>query len=138
MKRTLFIACLLAAFTGCYTEGRVGYTAHATVTAPELVYVSPGVQVIADYDEPIFFSEGFYWRYDGGVWYRSRGYRTGWRVSYAVPVAVRRIDNPRAYVHYRAHVVRDHRDNGNHRGERRANRDRRDNHDRRDHRDRRD
>ena len=38
----------------------------ATVTSdaygPDLVYVSPGVQVIADYHEPIFYSDGYYWR----------------------------------------------------------------------------
>jgi hypothetical protein len=67
---------------------------------PDLVTVSPGVQVIADYDEPIFYSDGFYWRYDGGVWYRSTYYTGGW--AYArPPVAVMRIQQPYAYRHYR-------------------------------------
>jgi hypothetical protein len=76
----------------------------ATVTAdaygPDLVTVSPGVQVIADYDEPIFYSDGFYWRYAGGVWYRSTYYTGGW-VYARPPVAVMRIDRPYAYTHYR-------------------------------------
>ena len=67
---------------------------------PDLVYVSPGVQVIADYNEPIFYSDNLYWRYDGGVWYRSHHYRGGWAVA-TPPPAVLRIDRPRAYTHYR-------------------------------------
>lgn len=72
----------------------------ATGPAPDLVYVSPGVQVIADYNEPIFYSDGFYWRYYGGTWYRSSYYTGGW-VYARPPVAVLRIDRPYAYAHYR-------------------------------------
>ena len=67
---------------------------------PELVYVSPGVQVIADYNEPIFYSDNFYWRNDGGVWYRSPYHTGGWAIA-TPPPAVARIDQPRGYVHYR-------------------------------------
>jgi hypothetical protein len=76
----------------------------ATVTAdaypPDLVYAAPGVQVIADYNEPIFYTDGFYWRFYGGTWYRSSYYTGGW-VYARPPVAVLRIDRPYAYVHYR-------------------------------------
>jgi hypothetical protein len=76
----------------------------ATVTAdaypPDLVYAAPGVQVIADYDEPIFYNDGFYWRFYGGGWYRSTYYTGGW-VYARPPVAVMRIDRPYAYAHYR-------------------------------------
>ena len=44
---------------------------------PDLVYAAPGVQVIADYDEPIFYSDSFYWRFSSGRWYRSRSYSRG-------------------------------------------------------------
>jgi hypothetical protein len=67
---------------------------------PDLVYAAPGVQVIADYDEPIFFSDGFYWRSSGGYWYRSHNYRGGW-VSARPPGAVMHIQQPQAYAHYR-------------------------------------
>ena len=78
------------------------YSARAQVTTPELIEVEPGVRVVADYDEPVFYNDGFYWRYDGGVWYRSPYYNRAWiRVS-TVPLAVRRIDRPERYVHYRA------------------------------------
>jgi hypothetical protein len=84
----------LALGTGCAA------TVAADAYGPDLVYVSPGVQVIADYNEPIFYSDGFYWRYYGGVWYRSSYYTGGW-VYARPPVAVLRIDRPHAYVHYR-------------------------------------
>lgn len=81
-----------------------GCSAHvrgsASVRAPELVYVSPGVQVIADYREPIFYSDRYYWRYSGNVWYRSSNHTSGW-VRYQAPVAVLRIERPSAYVYYR-------------------------------------
>jgi hypothetical protein len=87
---------------GCAT-GEIGYTAsvNATVETPDLVTVSPGVQVIADYDEPIFFSDGFYWRFYDGVWYRSSFYTGGWAFVDAPPVAIVRIDRPDVYRHYR-------------------------------------
>jgi hypothetical protein len=101
----------LALAAGCYTQGRVGVEYTATATTPDLVYVSPGVMVVADYPEPVFYSSNYYWRYNGGIWYRSHRYNGGWSVSANVPVAVRSIDRPTAYVHYRssATVHRDHR-----------------------------
>jgi hypothetical protein len=118
--RLLLTAALFAVFaTGCYatTSGSVGYggTVTATTVAPDLLYVGPGVQVIADYDEPVFYSDGFYWRETGGVWYRSSYHTGGWAYS-APPRAVISIQNRHSYRHYRpAGYVRrggyrDHRD----------------------------
>lgn len=70
------------------------------MNAPDLVYVSPGVQVIANYREPIFYSDNYYWRYSGNVWYRSSVHTRGW-VRYQAPSAVLRIESPSAYVYYR-------------------------------------
>ncbi len=89
-------AALFAA--GC----AVGYT--ATVAddgyGPDLVYAAPGVQVVADYNEPVFFTDGLYWRYSGGYWYRSPYYNRGW-VTARPPGAVLQIDRPQTYAHYR-------------------------------------
>lgn len=87
---------LLAA--GC--AGRYEGTVAGPGYEPEMVYVSPGVQVIADYDEPVFYSDHLYWRYYGGTWYRSPRYTGGWVVA-TPPPAVMRIDRPHSYVHYR-------------------------------------
>src|SRR6185436_14340469 len=116
MRGTLLADALsAAALGGCYTTGSVGYRATYTapsadvyVGTPDLVTVSPGVQVVADYDEPVFYTDGFYWRFYDGGWYRSNNYATGWFYIDRPPVAVLRIDRPYADAHYRPHgyVVR--------------------------------
>lgn len=100
-----------AALTGCYVQDTAGpgYSGGAYATAsvdgyagtPDLVTVQPGVQVVADYDEPVFFVDGFYWRFYDGYWYRSNNYYSGWYFYERPPVAVLRIDRPYAYAHYR-------------------------------------
>jgi len=99
------------ALTGCYVSDGAGpaYSggAYATTSAdgyastPDLVTVQPGVQVVADYDEPVFFVDGFYWRNYDGYWYRSNNYYAGWYFYERPPVAVVRIERPYAYAHYR-------------------------------------
>jgi hypothetical protein len=85
-------------------SGQFHSTATASVTAPDLVYINPDVQVIADYDEPIFFNSNYYWRNDGAVWYRSTNYTSGWVRVDAAPPVILRIDRPRAYIHYHGQV----------------------------------
>jgi hypothetical protein len=122
-------ALAAAALTGCYAEGDVGASATypqggVYASSPDLVTVSPGVQVVADYDEPVFFHDNFYWRFYDGYWYRSNNYYSGWYYYERPPVAVLRIERPYAYAHYRpagyvarsstryqrpAPIVRDHR-----------------------------
>ena len=99
---TLSLLAAVALATGCVAHGTgtVGYSATYTATTPDLVYVSPGVQVIADYDEPIFYSDNFYWRHHGGVWYRSSYYNRGW-VYARPPSAVISINDPYRYRRYR-------------------------------------
>lgn len=111
MRIRLLSALLFASLAGaCAGTGQVHYG--ASVTTPDLVYVSPGVQVIADYDEPIFYSDNYYWRYDAGVWYRSPYHTRGWVRVYDVPTRIRQIDRPTAYIRYRSNnrtVIRDNR-----------------------------
>src|SRR3982751_876159 len=96
MRSIALATVLLAAglMTGCAA------TVSADAYPPDMVYVSPGVQVIADYDEPIFYSDRYYWRMYGGTWDRSPYYTGGW-VAAVPPPAVLHIDRPHAYVHYR-------------------------------------
>jgi hypothetical protein len=119
MRGTLLAVLSAAALTGCFTTAEVGYRGTYTSTAPgdgyatspDLVTVSPGVQVVADYDEPVFYTDGFYWRFNDGYWYRSNSYYTGFYFYERPPVAVLRIDRPYAYAHYRpqGYVVRNNR-----------------------------
>jgi len=92
---TMTIALLASGCAVGYTE-----TYPDNGYGPDLVYAAPGVQVIADYDEPVFFSDGLYWRFSGGYWYRSPYYNRGW-VAARPPAAVLSINRPQGYVHYR-------------------------------------
>lgn len=93
---------------GCASHGEVEYAGGVQVASPELVEVSPGVMVIADANEPIFYSRGEYWLYRDGYWFQSNTYNRGFaRVDFtAVPNEVRVIDRPQLYVHYRANLGR--------------------------------
>ena len=92
------IVSLVAAGTlagaGCYGETQV------TATTPDLAYVGPDVQVVAESDYPVFYSGGAYYRYDNGVWLTSRYHDRGFIHARIVPRAVLGIDRPYAYVHY--------------------------------------
>jgi hypothetical protein len=105
MTRFLLPVLLVGAFaaSGCYSEEPgVAYSASYGYAGPDMAYVGPGVQVIADYDYPVFFSDGFYWRNDGGYWYRSPYYDRGWIGVSTVPYGVRSVRDPWRYSHYRA------------------------------------
>jgi hypothetical protein len=87
---------------GCYTEEpEPQYYAGVEDGGTDLVEVSPGVEVIVDYDEPIFFVDNFYWVYRGGYWYQSTWYGGGWVRGRNVPVTVTGISHPEQYTHYR-------------------------------------
>jgi hypothetical protein len=102
MSRTLSIGLLSLALAGGCIAGEVGYqgTAGVSASTPDLVYAGPGVSVIADYDEPIFYTGGFYWWNYGGGWYRSSSYTGGWAYA-SPPGSVTRIHDPYRYRHYR-------------------------------------
>jgi len=99
MKKSISSLLFVLLVAGCAASGSARYSASATT--PRLVYVSAGVQVIEDYDEPIFYSSNMYWRYDGGVWYQSRYHTSGWVRVTNPPAPILRIERPAMYVHYR-------------------------------------
>ena len=112
MSRTRVSACafvVAASLAGCMGTGDVEYAGEVRVTSPELIEISPGVQVIADADEPIFYSHGHYWLYRDGYWLRSGDYRRGYaRVEFTyVPSEIRVIERPQIYVQYRRNLGRD-------------------------------
>jgi hypothetical protein len=86
------------ALAGC--AGGYPASVSSEAYAPDLVYAAPGVDVIADYDQPVFYTDNVYWRYDGGTWYRSSSYNGGWQYA-TPPPAVARIDRPTRFAHYR-------------------------------------
>ena len=69
---------------------------------PAVIEVSPGVQVVRDYDQEVFVSGGHYWVERGGGWYWADDYHGHWVQAprERVPVFIR--DHRRgAYAHYR-------------------------------------
>jgi hypothetical protein len=110
MLRTLAKASMVAVLM-------FGGIAHAQVTAevvvaaptihfdvaPPLVVVSPGVMVVQDYGEEIFFTGGWYWYRSGPIWYRTHDFRGGWVVAPRgyVPARLVRLP-PGQYRHFRA------------------------------------
>ena len=135
--RFIWAASILSGglLAGCFADGQVGYSAGynagyvapapVVIAQPPLVEIEPGVQVVQDYDYPVFYSDSLYWRYDGGVWYSSRWHDRGWVTSYNVPERVRHVDRPANYVHYRAGGGATYRGNDGYRGNERREEPRR-------------
>ena len=94
--RSIVAASILAAALAAGCAATVATDAYG----PDLVSVSPGVQVIADYDEPVFYSEHYYWRQQNGRWYHSAYHDHGWSEAQA-PAAIVRIHEPNRYRHYK-------------------------------------
>ncbi|MGE0869956.1 MAG: hypothetical protein AB7P03_15425 [Kofleriaceae bacterium] len=102
MRSTLILLVLAALGSGC-GPATIGYSASVSASTPDLVAIGPGTYVIADYDEPIFYSNGYYWRNYEGYWYRSPSYISGWVQVYRPPITISRIQRPWSYRHYRPH-----------------------------------
>ena len=69
--------------------------------APPLVVVQPGIQVVENFNEEVFYTGGYYWcRRDNG-WYRARGPRAAFVYVQPrrVPVGLVRLP-PGHYRHY--------------------------------------
>jgi hypothetical protein len=100
MMKTLALL-LSVSLAACAGEAAVRYSGDATT--PELVAidVDPSVMVVANADEPIFYTENTYYLYRNDRWYRSSSHRDGWKRVDTTPEHLRRIEQPRAYVHYR-------------------------------------
>lgn len=78
--------------------------AQVTVAGPRLVWVAPGLWLVEGYPSAVYFSDGFYWQYADGTWYRSPYYDRAF-VRIDVGVVPRHIVagyNPRYHANYRA------------------------------------
>jgi hypothetical protein len=100
LLKSLVLSMLLAP-AGCYIDATAPEYAEDDNGTGDLVEVSPGVEVVADYDEPIFFANDYYWVNRGGYWYSSTWYGGGWIRATSVPHGVMVIQRPRDYIHYR-------------------------------------
>ena len=117
LTASLALAGLLAAALALpsRSDAAVNVDIHVGLpVAPPMVVVQPGVQVVEDWDEEIYFSSGWYWVRREDAWYRAR--RPNARFAYvqprAVPAAIVRLP-PGQYVRYKkAKHHRQHDDGG--------------------------
>ena len=74
---------------------------------PPLVVIQPGIQVVEDHDEEVFFTDGYYWHRREGNWFRTKEHNGKWVVveEKAVPVKLVAF-KPGAYRHYK-HEMRE-------------------------------
>jgi hypothetical protein len=97
LKYILPLALVLGLGTSCYSDEGVGYSYGSPYYGDDYGYLSPGVDAVYGYDYPLFFADGFYWRWYGGNWYSSHWRDHGWAFASRVPGHVRGIAHPWAY-----------------------------------------
>jgi hypothetical protein len=82
MRRLLLLAIgllLLATTTAARAEAQVRIRMGFPPVLPPLVQVQPGVRVVQDFDEEVFFIGRSYWVQRDGSWYTARDHRGTWR-----------------------------------------------------------
>lgn len=84
--------------------------------APPLVVVSPGIQVVEDYGDEVYFVDSWYWVRHDGRWYRARDHRGGWVfVERGVPTRLVKLQ-PGKYKHFKGKKPGKARSDGKHHG----------------------
>jgi hypothetical protein len=111
MKRLALVFALALSSLPSAARAQVGVQIQVGLpVAPPLVVVQPGVQVVENYDEEVFFTGGWYWVRRDGAWYRARSPRANFVYCHPryVPARLVRIP-PGQYRHWnreRAHAER--------------------------------
>ena len=101
--KLLIAATLALCSTGAAAQivVQIGAPVVAFAAPPTLVMVSPGVQVVEDYGDEVFYIDNYYWMRSGTAWYRTTNYRGGWVVVQPQRVPTRIIHLPPGqYRHY--------------------------------------
>lgn len=92
MSRGLVFLIVLATPALAQVEVRIDVALPTIVfeAPPPLVVVQPGVQVVPEYDDEVFFVDGWYWCRRDGRWFRTKTHRGGWVVveQRGVPVTL--------------------------------------------------
>jgi len=107
MKTTTITGMTLAALVlGVPTPERAQVQVSIGVSfaePPPLVVVQPGVRLVPEMDEEVFFVSGYYWVRRGDAWYRTADWHGGWRPVRRgwVPPALVRIPPGRYRYYYR-------------------------------------
>ncbi|HYS82891.1 MAG TPA: hypothetical protein VEM76_19460 [Anaeromyxobacteraceae bacterium] len=73
MNRLLALLLAVAFLAPAAARAQVGVNIQLGLpAAPPMVVIQPGVQVVENYDEEVFFSGGWYWVRRDGRWWRAR------------------------------------------------------------------
>ena len=103
MKRLVLVSALALSLTPALSRAQVDVRIDIGLpVAPPLVVVQPGIQVVEDWNEEVFFTRGYYWVQRDGYWYRARTPRARFvhvEPRY-VPVAIVKMP-PGQYKHWR-------------------------------------
>jgi hypothetical protein len=91
------------AATGFAQEMRIELPSIRFEQPPPLVVAEPGIQVVPDQSDEIFYMDGWYWTRRGGHWFRTHDYRGQWVVAERRVVPERLYDVPEGrYRHWHA------------------------------------
>lgn len=74
----LCLAALIGLPAVASAQAHIGIHFDLPVVLPRLVVVAPGIQVVPQVREEVFFHDGWYWARRDAAWYRSRDHRGGW------------------------------------------------------------
>jgi hypothetical protein len=103
MKRLALLLGLVASSLPVAARAQVGVSVNIGLpVSPPLVVVQPGVQIVENYDEEVFFTNGWYWCRRPNGWFRARSPRASFvfvQPRY-VPASIVRIP-PGQYRHWR-------------------------------------
>jgi hypothetical protein len=94
MNRLLSLLLALAFLAPAAARAQVGVNIQLGLpAAPPMVVVQPGVQVVENYDEEVFYTGGWYWVRRDGRWWRARQPRAEFRYveQRRVPVTIVRV-----------------------------------------------
>ncbi len=106
MKTIALAAFFVAGLASAQVNVQIGFPTITFSSQPQLVVVEPGVQVVPDYGEEVFFVDGYYWHRRGPAWYRASNYQGGWVVvDRGIPGQLVRY-KPGHYKHYRPAAAR--------------------------------
>lgn len=111
MKRLMLAAIAASLFLPVPAPAQVGVQIHVNIPVnPPLVVVQPGIQVVENWDEEVFYTGGFYWVHRDGYWYRATSPRARWVYvePRRVPPGLVRMP-PGQYKHYRGKAWKEHR-----------------------------
>jgi hypothetical protein len=96
MKRVLAALCVLTSIVSfAQVQVRIDVALPTIVfeAPPPLVVIQPGVQVVEDSDDEVFFVDSWYWVRRDGRWFRTQTHRGGWVLveDRSVPVTIIRM-----------------------------------------------